>query len=178
MCFKTVAVAHWLAGWKMPAWSRFIAGVLAPLRGHKGLKSVRIRCGAPQHLLPSCASNRPLPQKQSWKSESDGCFIAGQLYRVKNKGHMYFSVMGCDSKAQCAPPLEGPYHCPWRSLCAAHQGPYDKNKKRQPFHIFCHFVWTMIIWASFWHPGFPKGSFRVQRKLEISNSISDHSLGH
>ena len=144
MCFKTVAVAHWLAGWKMPAWSRFIAGVLAPLRGHKGLKSVRIRCGAPQHLLPSCASNRPLPQKQSWKSESDGCFIAGQLYRVKNiKRHMYFSVMGCDSKVQCAPHLEVPYRrpsksvCrPWRSLCAAHQGLYDKNKKVNPFNFF------------------------------------------
>ena len=123
MCFKTVAVAHWLAGWKMPAWSRFIAGVLAPLRGHKGLKSVRIRCGAPQHLLPSCASNRPLPQKQSWKSETDGCFIAGQLYRVKNKGHMYFSVMGCDSKVQCAPPLEFPYRRPLRAHIAAPWGP-------------------------------------------------------
>ena len=142
MCFKTVAVAHWLAGWKMPAWSRFIAGVLAPLQGHKGLKSVRIRCGAPQHLLPSCASNRPLPQKQSWKSETDGCFIAGQLYRVKNKGHMYFSVMGCDSKVQCAPPLEVPYRRPSKSVCrpsrslwAAHRGPCDKDKKIQPLYF-------------------------------------------
>ena len=135
MCFKTVAVAHWLAGWKMPAWSRFIAGVLAPLRGHKGLKSVRIRCGAPQHLLPSCASNRPLPQKQSWKSESDGCFIAGQLYRVKNKGHMYFSVMGCDSKVQCAPPLEFPYRRPSRSHIAAPWGPISPPLKVRVPHL-------------------------------------------
>ena len=64
---------------------------------------------------------------------------------------MYFSVMGCDSKVQCAPPLEFPYRRPLRahiaapqSPCAAPRGPYalpikvsmTKTKKANPFIFF------------------------------------------